>query len=612
MADSWTGTLTFLATDIQGSTELWERYPGAMPAVLERHNGLLQAAVESCGGRVFKNTGDGLFSAFPAAPPAVAAALAGQRALLAAEWPTPEPIRVRMALHSGEAEARGGDYFGPPVNRVARIMAAGHGGQVLLSQAVERLAAERFPEGAALRDMGRRSLKDLAEPERIFQLVATDLPADFPPLVTLDARPHNLPAQLTPLVGREREVAEVRSLLLERDVRLITLLGPGGTGKTRLGLQVAAEVIDGFRDGVWLVNLAPVHDPALLPATILQIWGRKPEGDRSALEELDEYLKERELLLLLDNFEQVVEAAPVVSEILRAAGGVNVLVTSQAALRIQGEHEFPVAPLPLPDANEADPDRLASNEAVSLFVQRARAVRPAFTLSRENAGAVVQIARRLDGLPLAIELAAARIKLFTPLAMLSRLERQFDFLTTGGRDRPDRHRTLRAALAWSYDLLDETERKVFDRMSVFDGGFTLEAAEAVLTTPDEELDVLEALASLVDKSLIRQVPAAGDDEPRFERLRTIRAYAAEMLEKSGEAEFWRRRHAEHFADLAETVDPGHASGPAVERPLRRLQREYENLRAAMEWALERSDGPLAVRLSHALPALWFTSGLLEE
>lgn len=611
MAEVFSGTITFLATDIQGSTELWERFPQTMPAALEHHEEILRSAVESRGGRVFKNTGDGLLSAFPAAPDALAAALAGQRALLAVQWATPEPIRVRMALHSGHAEARGGDYFGPPVNRVARILAAGHGGQVLLSQAVERLAAEEFPEGAALRDLGERGLKDLIGPERIFQLVTPDLPADFPPLRTLDARPNNLPAQTTPLIGREDEICAVRALLLDQGVRLVTLLGPGGTGKTRLGLQVAAELIDDYRDGVWHVNLAPVQDPAVLPATILETLNVVPEGDHSSLAALQAHLKDRELLLVLDNFEQIIEAAPMVTVLLRSARGLNVLVTSQAALRIQGEHEFPLAPLALPDPGEDDPDRLADNEAVSLFVQRARAARPSFTLNGENAAAIGTLTHQLDGLPLAIELAAARIKLFTPAAMLTRLERQFEFLTSSGRDRPERHRTLRAAIDWSYGLLDENERKVFQRMAVFDGGFTLESAEAVLTTPDESLDVVAALESLIDKSLLRLVEK-GAGEARFERLRTIYAYATETLEQSGEADMWRRRHAEHFAQMAERVVPSGASDPATPGILRRLDQEIENLRAAMEWALGWCEASLAVRLSQVLPALWFTGGHLEE
>ncbi len=608
------GTLTFFATDIQGSTELWERHPSLMPAVLARHDDILRATVEAHGGSVFKTTGDGMYAAFASAPTALAAALAAQRALIAEPWATPQPLHVRMALHSGEAEARGGDYFGPPVNRVARILAAGHGGQVLLSQTVERLVAERLPDKASLHDLGARSLKDLTLPERLFQLAAPGLPAEFPPLLTLDVRPHNLPAQMTPLVGREDAVRAVRSVLLRPDVRLLTLTGLGGIGKTRLALQVAAEVIDAFKDGVLLVNLAPVQDPALLASSVLQTLGLVPDGDQPAERALADHLRRREMLLVLDNFEQLVEGAPLVTELLQAAGALKVLVTSQAALRLAGEHEVPVAPLELPSKGASDPDTLSANQAVALFVQRARAVVPSFELTDGNAAAIASITRQLDGLPLALELAAARIKLFPPEAMLRRLDQAFEFLKSGERDRPDRHRTLRGAIGWSYDLLSEPDRQVFERTSVFEGGFALESAEAVAGEPDGSLDVLESLASLADKSLLRQTRSAGE-ELRFERLRTIRAFARERLERRGEADRWRRRHAEHFAGLAEAMQPGGSAaggGRDVRTALEGLELEYQNVRAALLWALDAGDAHLAVRLCQALPGLWFRRGLFQE
>jgi predicted ATPase/class 3 adenylate cyclase len=611
--DVLSGTLTFLATDIQGSTELWERHPSLMPAALVRHDAILRATVEAHSGGVFKTTGDGMYAAFASAPAAVSAALGAQRALLDEPWPTPQPLQVRMAIHSGEAEARGGDYYGPPVNRVARILSAGHGGQILLSQAVERLVAERLPEGASLHDLGSRSLKDLARPERLFQLGAPGLPAEFPPLLTLDARPHNLPAEVTPLVGREDVVRAVRSLLLRPAVRLVTLTGPGGIGKTRLALQVAADVIDAFKDGVLLVNLAPVQDPALLASTVLQTLGVVPEGDQPAERALTDHLRSREMLLVLDNFEQLVVAAPLVTELLQGAGALKILVTSQAALRLGGEHEVPVAPLQLPPTETSDLDTLYANEAVALFVQRARAVVPSFELTHANVAPIASITRQLDGLPLAIELAAARIKLFPPEAMLRRLDRAFEFLRSGERDRPDRHRTLRSAIGWSYDLLSDPERQVFERTSVFEGGFTLESAEAVVGEPDGSLDVLEALASLVDKSLLRQTESAGE-EPRFERLRTIRTFARERLESQGEADRWRRRHAEHFAELAEAMEPTRVAGGdrEVRAALEGLEREYPNVRTALLWALDAGEAHLAVRLCQALPALWVRRGLFQE
>ena len=606
-----TGTVTFLATDIQGSTELWERYPGAMASALRRHDELLRTALESRDGRIFKNVGDGLFTAFSLAPTAVEAALEGQRSLIAETWPTPIPVRVRMALHSGQAEEREGDYFGPPVNRVARILTAGHGGQILLSQAVERLTSDRFPEGVALRDLGERSLKDLTQPERLFQLVSNGLPADFPPLNTLDARPHNLPAQPSPIVGRTSEVDEVRRLILRPDVRLVTLLGPSGAGKSRLGLQVAAEVVDAFRHGVYHVEMAVVHEPSQVEEAVLNALGVNPEGEAPGTA-LREYLRAREILLLLDNFEQVLDAAPLVAELLRTAPGLTVLVTSQAPLRLRGEHEHPVPTLAVPGARTPRSiERLASYDAVALFTERAQAVVPSFRLQEDNADAIVEIVRQLDGLPLAIELAAARLKLFSPQAMVSRLSRRFDFLKGGGRDLPDRQRTLRSALEWSYNLLSEGERALFRRQAVFDGGFTLEAVEEVAVTEDEDIDVVEVVSSLVDKSLLRSVPGE-DGEPRFFRLRSIRDFSLDLLEESGEADVWRRRHAEFFADLAEEGDPRNATRHAAPEALARVQREYENLRAALAWTLDRGETALALRLCLGLPALWFQGGQFAE
>ncbi|HET9581796.1 MAG TPA: tetratricopeptide repeat protein [Gemmatimonadota bacterium] len=611
MLENPTGTVTFLATDIQGSTEMWERYPGPMASALRRHDEILRAALESRNGRIFKNLGDGLLSAFSVAPAAVEAALEGQRALIAEAWPTPVPVRVRMALHSGEAEEREGDYFGPPVNRVARIVSAGHGGQILLSQAVERLAANRFPEGVALRDLGERSLKDLTQPERLFQLVSDGLPAEFPPLDTLDARPHNLPAQPSPIVGRERDIEEVRRLLVRPDVRLVTLLGPSGAGKSRLALQVAAEVVDRFRDGVYNVEMAVVHEPDQVAGAILEALGVKPEG-KSSEEALREHLRPRELLLLLDNFEQVLDAAPLVADLLRNAPRLTILVTSQAPLRLRGEHEQPVSTLAVPGPRAPRQiERLASYDAVALFTERAQAVVPSFRLQEDNADAVVEIVRQLDGLPLAIELAAARLKLFSPQAMVSRLSRRFDFLKGGGRDLPDRQRTLRSALEWSYNLLSEEERALFRRQAVFDGGFTLEAAERVTVAEGEDLDVVEIVSSLVDKSLLRSVPGE-DGEPRFFRLRSIRDFSLDLLENSGEADIWRRRHAEYFAGLAEEGDPGNAPRHDTPEKLARVQREFENLRAALAWALDHGESEIALRLCRGLPALWFQGGQFAE
>ncbi|HET9332664.1 MAG TPA: tetratricopeptide repeat protein [Gemmatimonadota bacterium] len=604
------GTATFLFTDIERSTEMWERHREVMPRALERHDSVMRDVIRASGGRVFKEVGDAFHAVFADAARAVEAAIAIQRSLSAEAWETPEPIRVRVALHAGDAEQRDNDFFGPTLNRTARILAAGHGGQVLLSQSVERLVQDRFPEGTALRDLGERRLKDLARPERIFQLVVEGLDTEFPPLQTLDARPHNLPAQETPLVGRERELRAVRDLVLRQGTRLITLTGPGGTGKTRLALQVAAEVIDAFRDGVFFVNLTSVREPERLPATILQTLDVSPDSGEAEDVALRKWLADRELLLVLDNFEQIVDAAVRVGDLLREAPRLCVLVTSQAALRIRGEHAFPVGPLELPEEGSSLVV-LAANDAVELFVERAQAIRPDFELDEENAQAVGAIVRQLDGLPLAIELAATRIQLFTPQALLSRIAQRFDLLSSRARDLPDRHRTLRNAIAWSYDLLDEEDKALFRRQAVFDGGFALDSAEEVCSPPDDPLDILEGLTSLIDKSLLRQRPTSLG-EPRFERLRTVLAFAVEILEESGEADTWRRRHAEHFAALAERVDEALSAQREAKSRLDRLALEVDNIRVALKWAVGAREADLAVRLCAAIPALWFRTGTLQE
>src|SRR5829696_1703341 len=417
------GTVTFLFTDIEGSTKRWQTYPEAMGAAVARHDALLRAEIERREGYVFKTVGGAFCAAFPTVPLAVAAALAAQRDLAAADWGEPGPIWVRMAVHVGAAEERAADYFGPAVNRVARLLSAGHGGQVLLSLPAAELARDSLAHDVVLRDLGEHRLKDLARPERIFQLLAPDLPADFPPLATLDHRPHNLPLQPTPFLGREQEVAEVMERLGRPDVRLLTLTGPGGTGKTRLSLQVAAELLDGYPDGAWFVPLEEATDDGLVVAGITQSLGVREGGGSSPLEVLLDYLRPKQQLLVLDNFEQVAHAAPLVAKLLQAASGLKVLVTSRVRLGV-GEHVFPVPPLGLPPRGRAlpDPTELARYEAVRLFLDRAQAAKAGFALTAENAAAVARICADLDGLPLAIELAAARVRLLPPQAMAKRLE----------------------------------------------------------------------------------------------------------------------------------------------------------------------------------------------
>jgi class 3 adenylate cyclase len=486
MADLPTGTVTFLFTDIEGSTKLWERDAEAMKAALVRHDEILREAIEDKGGFVFKTVGDAFCCAFPTAPDAIKAALSAQRSLCTEEWNEGCTIRARMALHTGTVEARGGDYYGPPVNRVARLLSAGHGGQTLLSHAIQELVRDELPSGTNLRDLGEKRLKDLFRPERVFQVIAPGLPSEFPPLRTLDAYRNNLPLQPTPLVGREREVEAVCERLRSPDVRLLTLVGPGGTGKTRVGLQAAVELLEEFEGGVFLVALAAIADPALVGSTIARALGLTETGDQPPEEILKSYVRERQLLLLLDNFEQVLEAAPLLDVLLGAAPRLKVLATSRAPLRLYGEHEFPVPPLLLPDTvHLPETETLAQYEAVRLFIERARAVKPDFTVTNENAPAVAEICARLDGLPLAIELAAARIRLLPPQAMLFRLSNRMKLLTGGARNLPERQQTLRGAIEWSYDLLDPEEQTLFARLSVFAGGRTLEAIEARCATPKE-------------------------------------------------------------------------------------------------------------------------------
>ena len=537
MASPPTGTLTFLFTDIEGSTKLWEDNVPAMQAALARHDELLRLAIEERGGYVFKTVGDAFCCAFPTALDALEAALEIQRRLLSSEWEERGVLRVRMALHTGAAEERDGDYFGPPVNRVARLLSAAHGSQVLLSLPAQELVRDRLPAGSSLRDLGEHRLKDLFRPERVYQLTAPGLPSEFPPLRTLDAYRNNLPLQPTPLVGREKEVAEVCERLSRPEVRLLTLTGAGGTGKTRLGLQAAAELTEEFEDGVFFVSLAAISDPELVIPAVAGTLGVKEAGGQPLLENLEYYLGEKRILLMADNFEQVLEAAPMVSEMLSGAPNLKVLATSRIPLRLYGEHEYPVPPLALPDPERLPSvERLTQYEAVRLFVERAQAAKADFSVTNESAPAVAEICHRLDGLPLAIELAAARIKVLSPQKMLGRLGNRLKLLTGGARDRPERQRTLRSTIEWSYGLLEEGEKVLFARLSVFAGGRTLEAIEAICDAEgDLPVDVLDGLASLVDESLLKQEEGVGG-EPRFVMLETIHEFAREKLQESEEGE----------------------------------------------------------------------------
>ena len=616
MSSPPTGTVTFLFTDIEGSTKLWERDRAIMSEALARHDRILRDAVEQRGGYVFKTVGDAFCAAFATAPDALEAAISAQHALTADGRGATEPLRVRMALHTGAAEERGGDYFGPTLNRVARLLSAGHGAQTLLSLPAQELVRDQLPPGVGLRDLGEHRLKDLTRPERVFQLTAPGMPEDFPALRTLDARPNNLTMQPTALVGREKEVGAVRERLLDSGARLLTLTGPAGTGKTRLGLQVAAEVLEEFEDGAFFVPLASMMDPALVAPAIAGALGVIESGEQPLIEGLKDHLRNRQLLLLLDNFEQVLEASSIVAELLSACPDLKVVTTSRIPLRLYGERECPVPPLALPDPGGPLPlpERLTQYGAVRLFVERARDARPDFSVNNENAPAVAEICYRLDGLPLAIELAAARAKILSPQAMLSRLGNRLKLLRGGARDLPERQQTLRGAIDWSHDLLEEEERALFARLSVFVGGCTLEAAEEVCASEGDLLllvDVLDGMASLVDKSLLRQQEERGSGEPRFFMLETIREYAREKLQESGKAEEIRRRQAEHFLVLAEEAEP-QLKGPRQQEWLDRLEEEHDNIRAALGWCFGAGEVEAGLRAAGALTHFWRVRGHVSE
>jgi predicted ATPase/class 3 adenylate cyclase len=615
MRDLPRGTVTFLFTDIEGSTALWERDRIAMAAGVARHLALLNAAIDGLGGVHFKTVGDGLQAAFPTAPQAVTAAVVGQRALLAEDWGEIGPLRVRMALHAGEAapDARG-DYLAAPLNRLARILDAAHGGQVLLSDAVAGLVRDALPEGVTLQALGEYRLRDILDPEKIFQLHHPELPATFPPLNTPGHLPHNLPIHPTPFLGREREVEEISNLLLRPDVRLVTLTGPGGVGKTRLGMRVAGEALESFPDGAFMVDLARQADPDLVPTATATALGLREQPGQSMAGMLGDYLRDRRTLLLFDNFEHLLPAATLVADLLAAAPGLKVLAASRARLGLQAEHEYQVETLPVPDPGASLPlDKLMTYDAVALFVSRAQALRSDFSLTAANAKAISAIVCQLDGLPLAIELAAARSKLLTPEALLARLRSRLA-LTGGARDLPARQRTLRDTIAWSHDLLTPGERVLFRRLSVFVGGWTLEGAEAIGTVAAEgTIDPIEVLAGLVDQSLVDALPlpTAAAGEPRYVMLETIREFATEQLAASGEAELVERAFEEFLIAHAEAAEEGLQS-PDQRLWLDRLGAEHDNLRAAMSRALERGDGTTALRISLRLWKFWWIHGYPRE
>jgi predicted ATPase/class 3 adenylate cyclase len=617
MAELPSGTITFLMTDIVGSSRLWERLPEAMRNTVARHEALLTEQIERHGGVVVrtKGEGDSIFAVFERAGDAVGAACDGQRALSAEPWSIDTPLRVRMALHSGEADLRDDNYYGPPVNRCARLRAVAHGGQILVSQATSDLIRDALATPIGLIDLGEYRLRDLLLPEQIFQVVHPDLPSSFPPLRSLEAQPTTLPFQGTTLVGRQQAVAEIRHLLQRGDVQVLTLTGPGGIGKTRLAVEVARSQIEERNVGVAFAELASIVDPAMVPNAIAGAVGVRERVDRPLIETLGESLRSVPLMLVLDNCEHVLEDCADAAQALRqACPELRILATSRAPLHVSGEVTWPVPLLPVGTADPTETDVAAHGEAVELFVERARLVVPDFALTAANAGVVAEICRRLEGLPLAIELAAARIRLLPPAAMLARLDRRLPFLVGGPRDSPSRQQTLRATIAWSHDLLSVAEQAVFRQLGIFASGFSLEAAEAVCASDVDSgisaVVLLDILDSLLSKNLLRQEPA--DREPRFTMLDTIREFARERLESSGDLAAVRDRCADYYLTLAE-VGANQLLGPNQLVWLSRLDTELDQLRAIFGWS---RDGEIAsdlgLRLAGTLVMYWEFRGLARE
>jgi predicted ATPase/class 3 adenylate cyclase len=609
------GTVTFLFTDIEGSTRLWEQQPEAMRIALARHDAILRHAIGSHRGHIFKTVGDAFCAVFATAPDALAAALAGQQALCSEPWKETGPVRVRMALHCGASDERGGDYFGPPLNRVARLLAAGHGGQILLSQATADLVREALPGQSSLGDMGAHRLKDLQQPEHLFQLLHPALPTDFPPPRSLEAFAHNLPAQLTSFVGRKKEIADVKRLL--GTTRLLTLTGSGGCGKTRLALQVAAEVLEEYPHGVWLVELAALSDPGLVPQTVATALGVREEPGRPLIQTLIDYLRPKSLLLVLDNCEHLLAACARLAEsLLRACTALRILASSREGVNIGGEIIYRVPSLSLPDLQRLPaegPDlvaALAQSEAVCLFRERAVFSKPGFTVTIQNAPVIAQMCHRLDGIPLAIELAAARVKVLPVEQIAQRLNDRFRLLTGGSRTALPRQQTLRALIDWSYDLLTEPERALLRRLSVFVGGWALEAAEAVCSGEGiEEWEVLDLLTALAGKSLV--VCEEPEGEGRYRLLETVRQYSRDRLLETSEVPVLRDRHRDWYLSLAERAEV-EWQRVGDRAWIDRLDREHDNLRAALEWSVACGEAEEGLRIGGALYEFWWQRGYYSE
>lgn len=607
------GTVTFLFTDIEGSTRLWEASPEEMSLALVRHDALLRDVLQRHNGYIFKTMGDAFCAAFHTAPDALDAALNLQLALVTEAWPEQTPLKVRIALHTGAAESRDNDYFGPPLNRISRLLATCHGEQVLLSAATQELVRDLLPEQVALFYLGEHRLRDLGRPESIYQLFHPALPSRFPPISSLDNPDlkHNLPQQVTSFVGREKQITEVKAIL--KRSRLLTLTGSGGSGKTRLALQVAADLLDTSGDGVWLVELAALSDPNFVPQLVASVFGVTEEPGQSLTQSLIEWLKSKRLLLLLDNCEHLLSACATLADtLLRHCSQVTILATSREGLGISGETTYRVPSLSLPDSKKPQtPESLSLYESVRLFVERAVQVQTRFTITNENAPALAAICHRLDGIPLAIELAAARIRSLSVEEVNQRLDQRFRLLTGGNRTALPRQQTLRSLIDWSYDLLSDAEKTLLCGLSVFAGGWTLQAAEQVCSGEGvEEWEILDLLTSLSDKSLV--VAEQRQGHTRYRLLETIRQYARDRLLESGHASATRHQHLAFFLNLAETAEP-ELVGADQKVWLERLETEHDNLRAALEWSSGDSDsGERGLRLAAALWRFWYIRGYLSE
>jgi predicted ATPase/class 3 adenylate cyclase len=605
-----TGTVTFLFSDVEGSSQRWEQHREAMRSVVARQEQVLDAAISSNGGYVFKTVGDAFCAAFPTAPQGVSAAIDAQRLLAKEDFSSVGGLRVRMGLHTGYADERNGDYFGQAVNRVARLMSIGHGGQVLLSGATRELAHNDLPAGVALLDLGSHRLKDLTEAEQVWQVTIVGLPAEFPPLKSLDTLPNNLPIQRTTFVGRDHDVAEVKELVGRH--RLLTLVGSGGVGKTRVALQVGADLLEHFPDGVWFVDFAPIKDLELVSSVIAQVLGMSQHEGKRVDESIPPWLKRKKLMLILDNCEHVLEpVAAIAAAIIGTASDVRIMNTSRQVLGISGEEVYRVPSLSVPHTvADLTLAAVAGFGAVALFVDRARSVDKSFVLTDDAAPIVADICRRLDGIPLAIELAAARVKVLSVPNLAQRLNERFKILTGGSRDVLPRQKTLGALIDWSYDLLTPQEQKLFLRLGIFAREFGLEAAVRVCGGDGlDEIEILDLLTSLTDKSLV--VADTSGKQERYHLLESTRAYALEKLDPA-EREQLARAHAEYFSALAREADERYGTGSTLGW-LADVERELDNFRAALEWGLTQGhDAVLVAPIAGGLEQFWYRNGLAVE